>query len=46
MVVLDYIVSVTFHPPDTAHPPHERKSDERIERGIRAIATLWDELGK
>jgi acetylornithine deacetylase/succinyl-diaminopimelate desuccinylase-like protein len=33
-------------PGENAHAPNEWMSDENFTKGIRAIAALWDELGK
>jgi acetylornithine deacetylase/succinyl-diaminopimelate desuccinylase-like protein len=33
-------------PGENAHAPNEWMSDENFTKGIRAIASLWDELGK
>jgi acetylornithine deacetylase/succinyl-diaminopimelate desuccinylase-like protein len=33
-------------PGENAHAPNEWISEENFERGMRAVAVLWDELGK
>ena len=32
-------------PGENAHAPNEWMSEENFEKGMRAIATLWDEMG-